>query len=147
VHAESFAVLVAVTADFVFNRWDLEIQYILVRAIPSCFRLKKMCLCQVSLLSRCSPRYLTSSVWGSWTLLMWTGGQVPLRVVNVRCVDVDPLAFILHFASQLCIASKYACSLLESMAGSLSVAITAVSSAKVADEVSGEIVRSAVNSR
>jgi hypothetical protein len=34
----------------------------------------------------------------------------------------------------------------EAMAGSLSVAITAVSSAKVADVVSGEIGRSAVNS-
>jgi hypothetical protein len=33
-------------------------QYILVRAIPSCFCLVKMCLCQVSLLSRCSPRYI-----------------------------------------------------------------------------------------
>jgi hypothetical protein len=57
------------------------------------------------------------------------------------------LAFILHFASQLCIASKLVYSLLEAMAGSLSVAITAVSSAKVADVVSGEIGRSAVNRR
>jgi hypothetical protein len=32
-------------------------QCILVRVIPSCFHLTKMCLCQVSLLSRCSPRY------------------------------------------------------------------------------------------
>jgi hypothetical protein len=37
-----------------------SIQYILVRVIPSCFSFAKMCLCQVSLLSRCSPRYLTS---------------------------------------------------------------------------------------
>jgi hypothetical protein len=37
-------------------------QYILVRPIPSCFHLVKMCLCQASLLSRCSPRYLTSCV-------------------------------------------------------------------------------------
>jgi hypothetical protein len=35
--------------------------YILVRVIPSCFRFAKMCLCQVSLLSRCSPRYFTRS--------------------------------------------------------------------------------------
>jgi hypothetical protein len=47
-------------------------QYILVRVIPSCFRFAKMCLCQVSLLSRCSARYLTSS-WGSCTLFIWTG--------------------------------------------------------------------------
>jgi hypothetical protein len=38
-------------------------QYNLVRVIPSCFHIVKMCLCQVSLLSRCSPRYLTS-FWG-----------------------------------------------------------------------------------
>jgi hypothetical protein len=68
-------------------------------------------------------------------------------MVNLMCVDLDPLAFIRHFASQLCIASKLVCSLLEAMAGSLSVAITAVSSAKVADVVRGEIGRSAVNSR
>jgi hypothetical protein len=63
------------------------------------------------------------------------------------CVDLDPLAFILHFASQLYIASKLACSLLEAMAVSLSVAITAVSSAEIADIVSGETGRSALNSR
>jgi hypothetical protein len=50
----------------------------------------------------------------------------------------------LHFVSQLCTASKLVCSLLEAMAGSLSVA---VSSAKVVDVVSGEIGSSAVNSR
>jgi hypothetical protein len=61
--------------------------------------------------------------------------------------DLDPLVFILHFVSQLCIASKLVCSLLEVIAGSLSVAITAVSSAKVAAVVSGKIRRSAVKSR
>jgi hypothetical protein len=50
------------------------------------------------------------------------------------------LALILHFASQLCIASELVCSLLEAMA------ITAASSAKVADVVSGECGRSAVHS-
>jgi hypothetical protein len=49
-------------------------------------------------------------------------------------VYLDPLAFIMHFASELCIASKLVCSLLEVKVGSL-----AVSSAKVADVVSGEI--------
>jgi hypothetical protein len=67
-------------------------------------------------------------------------------MVNVMCVDLESLVFILQFASQLYIASKLVCSLLEAIAGSLSVAITAVSSAKVADVVSGEICRSAVNS-
>jgi hypothetical protein len=63
------------------------------------------------------------------------------------CVDLDPLAFIFHFVSQLCILNKLVCSLREAMAGSLLVAITAVSSAKVADVVSDEIGRSAVNRR
>jgi hypothetical protein len=65
----------------------------------------------------------------------------------MMCVNLDPLAFNLHFVSQLCIASKLVCSLREAMAGSLSVAITAVSTANTADIVSGEIGRSAVNSR
>jgi hypothetical protein len=51
------------------------------------------------------------------------------------CIDLDPLVFILHFASELCITSKLVCSLLEPIAGSLSVVITAVSSAKVANVV------------
>jgi hypothetical protein len=34
-------------------------QYFFVKVIPSCFRFAKMCLCQVSPQSRCSPRYLT----------------------------------------------------------------------------------------
>jgi hypothetical protein len=45
-------------------------------------------------------------------------------------VDLDPMVFILHFASQLCIASKLVSSLHETMTESLSVAITAVFSAK-----------------
>jgi hypothetical protein len=39
VHAEALAVMVAVTADFMFNRWDLEIlPYYLIRQIPWCVR-------------------------------------------------------------------------------------------------------------
>jgi hypothetical protein len=68
-------------------------------------------------------------------------------MLNVMCLDLDSLAFILHFARQLCIACKLVCGLLEAMAASLSVAIIAVSSAKVAYVVSGEIGRSAANSR
>jgi hypothetical protein len=51
-------------------------------------------------------------------LNMWTGKHVPLRVVNVICVDLDPMDLILHFANQFCIIIKLACSLLEAMAGS-----------------------------
>jgi hypothetical protein len=39
VHAGGLAVMVPVTADFVFNRWDLEIlPYYRIRHIPWCVR-------------------------------------------------------------------------------------------------------------
>jgi hypothetical protein len=38
-HAEALAVMIAVTADFVFNRWDFEIlPYYRIRHIPWCDR-------------------------------------------------------------------------------------------------------------
>jgi hypothetical protein len=76
-------------------------QYILVRLIPSCFRFAKMCLCQVSLLS--------SVVQYNWHHLRGVahcsyrpggGGHVSLRVVNITWIDLDSLAFILHFLNQ-----------------------------------------------
>jgi hypothetical protein len=79
-------------------------QYILVRVITSCFHFVKMCLCQASLLSRCSLKYLTSSSWGSCTLFIWTRGHVSLRVVNVMRIYLNPLAFILHFLNKFWIA-------------------------------------------
>jgi hypothetical protein len=70
-------------------------QYILMMVIPSCLRFATICLYQVSLLSRCSLRYLTSSSWGSCTLFIWTGGggQVSFRVVNITWIDLD-LGFV-----------------------------------------------------
>jgi hypothetical protein len=81
------------------GRFDLSPskQYILVRVIPSCFRFAKVPLCQASLLSRCSPRYLTSSYCGSFTLFVWTGGHVSSHVVNVMWIELDPLSLILRF--------------------------------------------------
>jgi hypothetical protein len=67
-------------------------QYILVRMIPSCFRFTKMCLCQVSLLSRCSPRYLNSYFWESCTLLFEPGGGGP--VCSCCECDMDRFAFV-----------------------------------------------------
>jgi hypothetical protein len=43
-------------------------QYTSVRVIPSGLLFSKMCLFQVSILSNCSPKCLTSSSWGSCTL-------------------------------------------------------------------------------
>jgi hypothetical protein len=72
-------------------------QYILARVILTRFRFAKMCLCQISLLPRCSSRYLTSSSRGSCTLFIWTAGHISLRVVNVTWIDLEPIVFILHF--------------------------------------------------
>jgi hypothetical protein len=57
---------------------------------------------------------------------------------------LDALAFILRFLKEFWIASRLVCSFCEAMAGSLSVASTAVSPAKVAVVDSGEVDRSAV---
>jgi hypothetical protein len=51
------------------------------------------------------------------------------------------------FYKQICIARRLDCNLLEAVDGMLSMATTAVSSAKVADEVSDEVGRSALNSK
>jgi hypothetical protein len=65
-------------------------------------------------------------------LFIWTGRHVSLRAVNVTWIDLDSLASILHFLSQPWIASRSVCSFYEAMAGSLSMATTAVSSVKFA---------------
>jgi hypothetical protein len=74
----------------------LSNQYILVTVIPSCFRSAKMCLCQVSLQSRCDLRYLTSN-WGELHVAYTDRRARLFRVMNVTWIDLDPLAFILHF--------------------------------------------------
>jgi hypothetical protein len=119
-----------------------------MRVILNSLRFVKMCLCQVSFLSRRSPRYLTPSACTSWTLFMWMGGNVSLRVVNVTWVYLKSLALTLHFMSQICIARRLNCNLLETVVVRLlSMARTAVSSGKVADVVSYEAGRSAVISK
>jgi hypothetical protein len=63
-------------------------------------------------------------------------------------IDLHPLPFILHLLNTFWIpSSRLVCSFCEAMAGSLSVASTAVSSAKVAVVGSGEVGRSAVYSK
>jgi hypothetical protein len=59
-------------------------------------------------------------------------GQVSLRVVNVTWTYLDALAFILHFCNHFCIASRLVCSLCEAITGSMSMANTTLSSAKLA---------------
>jgi hypothetical protein len=62
-------------------------------------------------------------------------------------INLDSLAFILHFLNQSWIASRSVCNFCETMAGSLSTATTAVSSAKDAVVDSGEVGRSSVYGR
>jgi hypothetical protein len=62
-------------------------------------------------------------------------------------IDLDSMNFILHLLNQFWVASRSVCSFCEAMAGSLSMATTAVSSAKVAAVDSDEVGRSAVYSR
>jgi hypothetical protein len=64
--------------------------------------------------------------------------------VNVTWIDLDLLAFIIHFLYQFWIASRLVCSFCEAMAGSLPLAITVLLSAKVAVVDFGEVGRSAV---
>jgi hypothetical protein len=65
-------------------------QYILMRVVPSWIRFAKMkmCLCQISLLSRCSPRYLTSS-WAELHVIYMDRGRASFPSCG-EC-DVDRL--------------------------------------------------------
>jgi hypothetical protein len=86
--------------------------------------------------------------WGSCTLFIWTGGGA--RFSSCGECDVDPLgsgSFCSPFLNEFRIAARLVCSSCEAMAGSLSVASTAVSSEKVAVIYSDETGRSAVYSR
>jgi hypothetical protein len=69
-------------------------QYILVSVIPSCFRFAKKCLCQVSLISRCSPRYLTHTSWGSCTLFIWARRGGGARFSSCSGCYADRLGFV-----------------------------------------------------
>jgi hypothetical protein len=68
-------------------------QYILVRVVPSCFRFAKMCLHQVSLLSKCSPRYF----FFSWELLIVYMDQGAFFSSCGEC-DVDGLDSISFYS-------------------------------------------------
>jgi hypothetical protein len=68
---------------------------------PSCFRLVKISWCQVSVLSRWRPRYLTWSALGSCTLFMWTGWHIPVRVVNVTWTNLSAMPCMCHLWSRM----------------------------------------------
>jgi hypothetical protein len=64
--------------------------------------------------------------------------------VSVTWIDLNPLAFTLHSYNHFWIVARLVCSFCEAMAGSLSVASTAVSLAKVAMVDSGVVGKFAV---
>jgi hypothetical protein len=117
-------------------------QYNLVRVISSCFLFVKMCLCKPPV--KVQHEILDIFLRELHSVYM-DGGRVFLRMVNVNVnvmwTDLDLLAFFLHFLNQFCIASRLVCKQW------LSIATTAVSSAKVAVVDSGEVGGSAVYSR
>ena len=82
-------------------------------------------------MSKWRPRYLTVSVCGMIVWLMYTGGQVPFRRVNVMCADLVSLIFSIHLRVQFSIFCKWACRFIEAMVGFEWVVMIAVSSAYV----------------
>jgi hypothetical protein len=75
---------------------------------------------------------------------MRIGGPCPLRVVNVICVDLFWLTFILHFWSHFSMLVRSSCRFLDAVVGSESFATIAVSSAKVIISVFCDVIRSDV---
>ena len=65
-----------------------------------------MCSFQFNLLSKCRPRYFTTSVLCMIVWLMFTAGQWPFRRVNVMCDDLDSLTLVFHFFSHFSMTCK-----------------------------------------
>jgi len=96
-----------------------------------CFLVFVTCSLQVRRLSKWRPRYLTVSVCGLVDWLMYNGGQVPFRRVNVICADLFSLIFSRHLRVHCSIFPRWACRFIEAMFGFEWVVIIAVSSAYV----------------
>jgi len=78
-----------------------RIQYSFCSWRSSCFLFVVICLRQVSLRSRCMPKYFTSSGWTGYILFNWTDGHGDCLRVKVTWVDFVSLAFIHHFFEPL----------------------------------------------
>jgi uncharacterized membrane protein YhhN len=70
-----------------------------------------------------------------------------LRVLDAMWTELDPVTLLLHFLNQFLIAATLLCSFWETMAGSLFVASTALSSIIVSVVDSDVVGRSAVYSK
>jgi hypothetical protein len=67
-------------------------QYVLVVAIPSCFRPVNICLRQVNL-SRCNPRHFRASPSGNCTLFNGRAGGVEERLSSYAECDMSRLPY------------------------------------------------------
>ena len=82
-------------------------------------------------MSKWRPRYLTVSVCGMVDWLMYNGGLVSFRRVNVICADLVSLIFSRHLRVHCSIFCEWACRFIEAMVGFEWVVMIAVSSAYV----------------
>ena len=82
-------------------------------------------------MSKWRPRYLTVSVCSMVDWLMYNGGQVPFRRLNVICADLVLLIFSRHLRVDCSIFRKWACRFIEAMVGFEWIVMIAVSSAYV----------------
>jgi hypothetical protein len=98
---------------------------ILVKTIPICFKFAKLRFCQVSLLLKCSLIYMIYSC-------CLHGPRDTFLFVNVTPTYLNPLVLFSIYFNNFWISARLVCSFCEAMAGSLSVATTAVSSVNVA---------------
>jgi hypothetical protein len=123
-------------------------QYIFVRVIRSYFCFAKMCLHHISLLSSCSPRYFTSSSWGSCILFIWAGRGPNFPLCGECYMDqFESVSFYSQFIHQVWVAAMSVCSFCKKIAVSLPMASTAALSAKFALVKSGNVGKPAVYSR
>ena len=96
-----------------------------------CFLVFVTCSLHVSRLSKWRPRYLTVSVCGMVDWLMYNGGQVPFRRVNVICANLVSLIFSRRLRVHCSIFRKWACRFIEAIVEFEWVGMIAVPSAYV----------------
>jgi len=114
------------------------IQYNSLVLRSRCFRSVEMWQFQVSLLSRCSPMYLTASAWGMLTWLKMSCGQFPLLSEKVTCFDFSSFIFIFHLRVHFSMLWRLVCKFAEAVMGFEWLDRMAVSSANVLRIVFGD---------
>lgn len=110
-HISIWVLLLPCRVAIYFQCWELRLisQYIFWYMWLNCSRLNHMCFVQVNRLSRCIPRYLTSSFWERGLLLRVTEGHVGLFSVKVLWTDLEEFALIRQVASHFSILFRCTC--------------------------------------